>query len=95
MGKDLKHPDGGGQVVDQLHPIESGVDDGRVFRLALVEANPTGGDVLAYVLQSAGRNVVDDDRLIALRQVRVDEMRTDEPAPPVTRTLIANRWPLR
>ena len=74
MRQDLEHTHRGRQVVDQPDAVEGGIDDCRILGLALEEADPAGGDVLADVLQTAGREIVHDDHLVALRQMRIDEM---------------------
>ena len=78
MRQDLEDADRRGQMVDELDSIEGGLDDGRVLRLALEEADPTLGNVGLDVLKAAGRKVVHDDHLVAPGNVGIDEMRADE-----------------
>ncbi len=76
--QDLEDADGRRQVVDEVDPVERRIEH-------LVDPPPgrrcsrtRDCVVMLEVPAAAGRQVVDDDDLVAVLHVPVDEMRTDE-----------------
>ena len=72
------HADGGGEVVDDVGPVDELGEDRRVLHLVDDDVQALVGPQVVEVLDAARREVVDDVDLVAALEQRLREVGTDE-----------------